>query len=81
MSVVERQADTVQPEAFEELGILLLEEILQKLGGQTLSAKQREADSGDCVHIPCRKRMWIFRVRPRLREQRGSGIHILGIRI
>lgn len=35
MPVVERQADTVQSEAFEELGVLFLEEILQKLERQT----------------------------------------------
>lgn len=64
MSVVEWQADTVQTEAFEELGTLLLEEILQNLGRQTRSAKQREEKDKDGSDIlPCRKRMRIVRVR------------------
>ena len=42
MSIVERQADTIQPETFEELGILLLEEILQELGKRATLTKPRE---------------------------------------
>ena len=40
MPVVERQADTVQPEAFEEIGVLLLEEVLQKLVRKRVSERK-----------------------------------------
>lgn len=41
VSVIKRQADAVQPEALEELGVLLLEEILQKLREEDAFSKEK----------------------------------------
>ena len=51
MPVVERQADTVQSEAFEELGVLLLEEILQKLQRDACQRNEKRRERSDRLGV------------------------------
>jgi len=76
MSVIERDSDAVQSQAFEELGIGVREEVFQELEERDVRHRNETMDIGmQEACVPCQRKIRPCLYRLLLQELRGFGVH------